>query len=105
MRVLQAIADAEHQEVPEAAKIISGDMYMDDILSGATSIISGKSCKLISHNRASSVSLPFNRVVPFVFIQIRYVKEAKHLQMPSPNDDVSLSLDLRSPSYDGDVFL
>ncbi|GBN03968.1 hypothetical protein AVEN_20935-1 [Araneus ventricosus] len=42
MRILKALADAEHQEFPEAAKIISRDMYMDDILSGATSLTSAK---------------------------------------------------------------
>ncbi|GBN71477.1 hypothetical protein AVEN_85918-1 [Araneus ventricosus] len=42
MRVLKAFADAEHQDFPEAAKIISRDMYMDDILSGATSLTSAK---------------------------------------------------------------
>ncbi|GBM34155.1 hypothetical protein AVEN_256516-1 [Araneus ventricosus] len=43
MRVLKALADAEHQDFPEAAKIISRDMYMDDILSGAASLTSAKS--------------------------------------------------------------
>ncbi|GBO33738.1 hypothetical protein AVEN_15503-1, partial [Araneus ventricosus] len=42
MRVLKALADAEHQDFPEAARIISRDMYMDDILSGATSLTSAK---------------------------------------------------------------
>ncbi|GBM81611.1 hypothetical protein AVEN_82341-1 [Araneus ventricosus] len=42
MRVLKALADAEHQDFPEAAKIISRDMYMDDILSGAKSLTSAK---------------------------------------------------------------
>ncbi|GBM22579.1 hypothetical protein AVEN_184003-1 [Araneus ventricosus] len=32
MRVLMALADAEHQDFPEAEKIISRDMYMDDIV-------------------------------------------------------------------------
>ncbi|GBN28332.1 hypothetical protein AVEN_118861-1, partial [Araneus ventricosus] len=42
MRVLKALADAEHQDFPEAAKIITRDMYVDDILSGATSLTSAK---------------------------------------------------------------
>ncbi|GBL92540.1 hypothetical protein AVEN_123734-1 [Araneus ventricosus] len=42
MRALKALADTEHQDFPEAAKVISIDMYMDDILSGATSLISAK---------------------------------------------------------------
>ncbi|GBN84874.1 hypothetical protein AVEN_159988-1 [Araneus ventricosus] len=42
MRVLKALADAEHQDFPEAAKIIPRDMCMDDILSGATSLTSAK---------------------------------------------------------------
>ncbi|GBN95285.1 hypothetical protein AVEN_207930-1 [Araneus ventricosus] len=42
MRVLKALADAEHQDFPETARITSRDMYMDDILSGATSLTSAK---------------------------------------------------------------
>ncbi|GBM53746.1 hypothetical protein AVEN_145321-1 [Araneus ventricosus] len=42
MRVLKALADAEHQDFPEAAKITSRDMYMDDILSCATSLTLAK---------------------------------------------------------------
>ncbi|GBN72502.1 hypothetical protein AVEN_98248-1 [Araneus ventricosus] len=45
MRVLKALADAEHEYFSEAAKIISRDMH--DILSGATSLTLEKSYKLI----------------------------------------------------------
>ncbi|GBN42476.1 hypothetical protein AVEN_32439-1 [Araneus ventricosus] len=42
MRVLKVLADAEHQGFPESAKIISRDIYMDDILLGALSLTSAK---------------------------------------------------------------
>ncbi|GBM96597.1 hypothetical protein AVEN_204810-1 [Araneus ventricosus] len=42
MRALKALADAEHQEFPEAAKIISRHLYMDDILPGVIALTSAK---------------------------------------------------------------
>ncbi|GBN17073.1 hypothetical protein AVEN_153820-1 [Araneus ventricosus] len=42
MRVLKALADAEHQDFLEAAKIIFRDTYMDDILACTTSLTSAK---------------------------------------------------------------
>ncbi|GBN76566.1 hypothetical protein AVEN_74888-1 [Araneus ventricosus] len=73
MRVFKVLADAEHQDFPESAKIISRDMYMDDILSGALSLTSAKKLQvgvseLLRRGEVLSCINGYQIIQPFLMI-------------------------------------